>query len=98
MPDKTYEWLKEFRKAEASFDIQLASLPKPSRKSKPSELNDIARKIHERAMWFKNEIEHICLRAIESIVVTDKTKWAMETRDKENKSYESIFVTANKYP
>jgi hypothetical protein len=95
-PGATYEWYDEFKKAEMTLNKRLGGPLKQSKNAKMPELNGIVQKIHNSISWYKDEVWRICLKAIAFISETDKTKWAMETRDKENKSYESLFVTADK--
>lgn len=96
IPGKTYEWFDEFRKTELSFDIQWLSLPQPSRKSSSSKINIIIQMRQKIIMWYMDEICRICVKAIASIPVTDKTEKAIKNREKENKCYELLFVTADK--
>lgn len=95
VPGKTYVWFDELCRMEASFDIQWMSIPQPSRKATPLKISRIVDMRQKLIAWYKNEIQRICKKAIASIPVTDKTKKTMEFREKENKCYETLFVTAS---
>ena len=95
-PGTTYPWFDEFRKADNVLNARLGGPLKQAKKAKIHELNTIVQKFHDAVSWYNDEVWRICSNAIDSFPKTDKTRWAIETRAKENKSYESLFVNADK--
>jgi len=64
----------------------------------PEKLRQIISELKELLKWHVEFIEYHKQKATSHIPETEKTKWARERRDAENKSYETAFLTADELP
>jgi len=90
--------LEAMNYAKTKLKKKMSQLPSGQKllKLDSKELRKIISQIKEVINWYKGNIEYHQEKAMSHIPDTEKTKWAKKSRELENKSYENIFLTADK--
>ncbi len=97
-----YHWivyhLKAMDYADIKFNmaINLISGKLSNKKMTEGELKAIIKELISYGKWYNNQIEYHREKATHHIPEIEKVKWAKSQREKENKSLESVFLTADK--
>lgn len=99
MEKNRYHWILYHLKAmdygRAKLEKWLAKLPM---NPKPHEYGYVISELKEAIKWYKHHIEYHREKAMSHIPETEKTKWAKERREAENRSLENTFLRADEVP
>lgn len=93
------DWYMQLNHLESETDRKLSSIPHGMNMTKldVGGLRIVGIELLDIVDSYKDEVENIRLKLFEKIEDTDKVQWATDKRDKENKSLENLFITADKF-